>query len=77
MTPYPGEVAEARNYPGGYVYRIAGNHAPTGGVPPEAIVQAMNVPNLRQDHLRSVITRAASGSLREFDDIVRALRAGE
>lgn len=38
-----GERDAARSSPGGYVYRIAGNFAPTEPVPPQAIVGAWKV----------------------------------
>lgn len=43
MKPYPGEIAEARRYPNGRVYRIAGDFGPDDAVPPEAIVGAWRV----------------------------------
>jgi len=43
VTPLPGEVAEAKRTPGGWVYRIAGKFGPTDRVPPEAIVGAWKV----------------------------------
>lgn len=43
MIPHPEEVAEARNYPNGRVYRIAGDFGPSEGVPPQAIVGAWKV----------------------------------
>ena len=41
--PLPGEVEEAKQHPGGWVYRIAGRFAPSDAVPPEAIVGAWSV----------------------------------
>lgn len=35
--PTPGEIAEAQRYRGGWIYRIAGNFAPSDGVPPYAV----------------------------------------
>jgi len=43
LTPFPGEIAEAKRTPGGWVYRIAGNFGPQDRVPPEAIVGAWKV----------------------------------
>ena len=42
-TPFPGEVAEAKRTPGGWVYRIAGRFGPKDRVPPDAIVGAWKV----------------------------------
>lgn len=42
-APLPGEIAEAKSNPGGWVYRIAGKFGPTEAVPPEAIVGAWKV----------------------------------
>ena len=41
--PYPGEIEEARHYPGGWVYRIAGRFTDDEFIPPEAIVGAWKV----------------------------------
>ena len=43
MKPYADEIVEARNYPNGRVYRIAGDFGPADSVPPEAIVGAWKV----------------------------------
>ncbi|ATY34486.1 hypothetical protein CVN68_07445 [Sphingomonas psychrotolerans] len=43
MTPLPGEHAEAKNHPGGHVYRIKGEYGPDDAVPPEAIAGAWKV----------------------------------
>lgn len=43
LTPYPGEIEEARKYPNGNVYRIAGHFEPHEHVPPGAIVGAWKV----------------------------------
>lgn len=40
------EVAEAKRYPGGWIYRIAGHYSPEDSVPPEAIVGAWQVNEL-------------------------------
>ncbi len=42
-TPYAGQIAEAKRYPGGSVCRIAGVFGPNEAVPPEAIVGAWRV----------------------------------
>ena len=42
-SPLPGEIAEARSNPGGWVYRIAGAFGPSDAIPPEAIVGAWKV----------------------------------
>lgn len=42
-SPLPGEVAEARSNPGGWVYRIAGMFRSSEAVPPEAVVGAWKV----------------------------------
>lgn len=42
-TPYPEEIAEAHETPGGWVYRIAGHFRQTDAIPPEAIVGAWKV----------------------------------
>jgi hypothetical protein len=42
-TPLPGEIEEAKRYPNGWVYRIAGSFAPNESVPPEAIIGAWRV----------------------------------
>jgi hypothetical protein len=42
-TPSKGEIAEARQWPNGWVYRISSHFDPNGRVPPEAIVGAWNV----------------------------------
>ena len=41
--PYPGEIEEAKRFPDGWVYRIAGGFGPNEGVPPEAIIGAWKV----------------------------------
>jgi hypothetical protein len=41
--PRPGEIEEARHYPNGWVYRIAGKFGPNDDVPPEAIMGAWKV----------------------------------
>ena len=43
MTPFPGEIGEAKRTPGGWVYRISGKFGPNDRVPPEAIVVAWKV----------------------------------
>jgi hypothetical protein len=43
VTPFPGEMAEAKRTPGGWVYRIAGQFGPKDRVPREAIVGAWKV----------------------------------
>jgi hypothetical protein len=43
VTPFAGEIAEAKRTPGGWVYRIAGKFGPRDRVPPEAIVGAWKV----------------------------------
>ena len=43
MKPFPGEIAEAKHTPNGWVYRIAGRFSPDENVPPEAIVGAWKV----------------------------------
>jgi hypothetical protein len=43
LQPLPGEIAEAKRIPNGWVYRIAGKFGPDDGVPPEAIVGAWKV----------------------------------
>jgi hypothetical protein len=43
VKPEPGEVAEAAENPGGWVYRISGFYGPDDRVPPEAIVGACKV----------------------------------
>lgn len=42
-SPLPGEVAEARLNPGGWVYRVAGIFRSSESVPPEAVVGAWKV----------------------------------
>ena len=41
--PAPGEIAEAKLNPGGWVYRIVGDYGPDDAVPPEAIAGAWQV----------------------------------
>jgi hypothetical protein len=41
--PFPGEIEEAKSYPNGRVYRIAGRFEESERVPPEAIVGAWKV----------------------------------
>lgn len=43
LTPYPGEIEEAKRFPNCSVYRIAGHFAPTDDVPREAIIGAWKV----------------------------------
>jgi len=43
MKPEPGEIEEARRFPNGWVYRIAGDFGPDDRIPPEAIVGAWKV----------------------------------
>ena len=43
LTPYPGEVAEAKRFPNGSVCRIAGKFGPNEAIPPGAIVGAWKV----------------------------------
>jgi hypothetical protein len=43
LTPYAGEVEEAKRFPNAHVYRIAGRFGPNEKVPPEAIVGAWKV----------------------------------
>lgn len=43
VDPLPEEVAQAAQNPGGYVYRIAGDFAPSEAVPPDAIAGAWKV----------------------------------
>lgn len=43
VTPFRGEIEEAKRTPGGWVYRIAGPFGPKDRVPPEAIVGAWKV----------------------------------
>lgn len=43
IRPHPGELEEAKRYPNGWVYRIAGKFGPTDSVPPEAIIGAWKV----------------------------------
>ncbi len=43
VTPYPGEIEEAKRFPNGHVYRIAGHFEPTDAVPPGAIIGAWKV----------------------------------
>lgn len=42
-SPLPGEIEEAKHFPNGWVYRIAGAFAANESVPPEAIVGAWKV----------------------------------
>ena len=41
--PYPGEIEEAKKWPGAQVYRIKGNFTPEEAVPREAIVGCWKV----------------------------------
>lgn len=41
--PYPEEIAEAKQHPNGWVYRVAGQFTAEERVPPEAIVGAWKV----------------------------------
>lgn len=43
VNPMPGEVAEAKRTPNGWVYRIEGKFAPEDAVPRERIVGAWKV----------------------------------
>ena len=43
IEPERGEIAEASENPGGWVYRIAGQYGPNDAIPPEAIVGAWKV----------------------------------
>lgn len=43
IKPFPGELEEAKRYPSGWVYRIAGNFDASERVPREAIVGAWKV----------------------------------
>ncbi len=43
LAPLPGEIAEAKRHPNGWVYRIAGKFGPNDAVPPEAIAGAWKV----------------------------------
>lgn len=43
LTPYPGEVEEAKRFPNAHVYRIAGHFGPNDAVPPGAIIGAWKV----------------------------------
>jgi hypothetical protein len=43
VTPHPGEIEEAKRFPNGHVYRIAGPFGAADAVPPEAIVGAWKV----------------------------------
>ena len=43
LTPYNGEIEEAKKYPNGHVYRIAGVFGESDFVPPEAIIGAWKV----------------------------------
>ncbi len=43
MKPTLGEIAEAKHFPDGWVYRIHTGYDPNGRVPPEAIVGAWRV----------------------------------
>jgi hypothetical protein len=43
LTPYSGEIEEAKRFPNGNVYRIAGVFGPSDEVPPDAIVGAWKV----------------------------------
>lgn len=42
-TPFPGEIAEAKSIPNGWVYRIHGHFLAHEAVPPEAIAGAWKV----------------------------------
>jgi hypothetical protein len=41
--PLPGEIEEAKRFPNGWVYRIAGGFGAKDRVPPEAVVGAWRV----------------------------------
>ena len=43
LSPRPLEIEEARRYPNGWVYRIAGRFGRDDQIPPEAIVGAWKV----------------------------------
>jgi hypothetical protein len=43
VQPMPGEIAEAKNHPNGWIYRIKGNFGADEAVPPEAIIGAWKV----------------------------------
>jgi len=43
IRPHKGEIAEAIDNPGGWVYRIAGEFSQNEDIPPEAIVGAWKV----------------------------------
>ena len=43
LAPTPGERAEARSFPGGWIYRIDARFDPDGRVPPEGIIGAFEV----------------------------------
>ena len=43
IIPAQGEIEQARQTPGGWVYRIAGTFGPDDRVPPEAIMGAWKV----------------------------------
>ena len=43
LTPYLGEMEEAKQVPNGHVYRIAGKFGPSDAIPPEAIIGAWKV----------------------------------
>jgi hypothetical protein len=56
VTPFLGEIEEAKRTPGGWVYRIAGKFGPKDRVPPEAIVGAWKVDaegNISGDFIRN------------------------
>jgi hypothetical protein len=63
QRPSPGEIAEAKRYPNGWIYRISGHANLREHVPPEAIVGAWKVdengqivgafiPNLNHDPVK-------------------------
>lgn len=43
LTPYPGEVEEAKHFPNAHVYRIAGRFKSSEKVPSDAIIGAWKV----------------------------------
>ena len=43
LSPYPGEIEEAKKFPNAHVCRIAGRFGPQDSVPPEAIIGAWKV----------------------------------
>lgn len=43
VKPYDGEIEQAKLFPGGWVYRIAGPFSDSEDVPPDAIIGAWKV----------------------------------